>query len=148
MLADVAKQVIGQMKITAFKENKVLSLEISENMPLVSADKEIMKRVIANLVYNSLKFTPPKGSVLLKISYKPEDKNIYIQVKDTGHGIPKEYLEKVFDKFVQVETQNIRTGRGLGLTFCKLMVEAHGGKIRAESEGLDKGATFTIVLPI
>jgi len=146
-LTDLAKQVIDQMEVTAFKENKVLSLEISENIPLVSADKEIIKRVLANLVYNSLKFTPSKGSVILRITYKPEDKFVNIQVKDTGRGIPEEYLEKIFDKFVQVEKQNVRTGRGLGLTFCKMMVEAHGGKIRAESEGLDKGATFTIVLP-
>jgi two-component system phosphate regulon sensor histidine kinase PhoR len=147
-LADVARQVVDQLRAAVLYEGKVLSSDISGDLPPVSADKKIMKRVIVNLINNSLKFTPPKGSVLLRIFYRSEDRKIYIQVKDTGVGISAEYLEKIFDKFVRVETKQAVAGRGLGLTFCKMMVEAHGGKIRAESEGLDKGSTFTVALPV
>ena len=89
---------------------------------------------------------PKKGLIILKIFYKAEEKLVYVQVKDTGSGIPTEYVDKIFDKFVQVESQNVRTGHGLGLTFCKMMVEAHRGRIWAESEGLNKGATITFTL--
>ncbi|MDI6828600.1 MAG: ATP-binding protein, partial [Armatimonadota bacterium] len=72
-----------------------------------------------------------------------------ISVSDTGEGIPKEYHARIFDKFVQVETKGSRKklSTGLGLTFCKLAVEAHGGTISVESE-LGKGSTFTFTLPI
>ncbi|MDD5731066.1 MAG: HAMP domain-containing sensor histidine kinase [Candidatus Omnitrophica bacterium] len=148
LLQDVARQVFEQMKTVAFGADKNLSFEVPAGLPPVSADKDIIRRVIVNLINNSLKFTPSKGSVVLSIFQKPEENSIYIRVKDTGRGIPKEYLNRIFDKFVQVEEQKIRTGHGLGLTFCKMMVEAHGGSIYAESEGPGKGSTFTTKLPV
>lgn len=72
-----------------------------------------------------------------------------INVVDNGEGIPKEYQDKIFDKFMQVETKKLgkKFDTGLGLTFCKLAVEAHGGKIWVESE-LDKGSTFSFTIPL
>ncbi len=145
-LADIAKHVIDQMQFIAHSGQKVLSLALEGHVPFVSADKELMRRVIVNLIYNALKFTQPGGSVFLRIFYKSEEGKVYVQVKDTGVGIPKEYLEKVFDKFVQVEDRHVKTGYGLGLTFCKMVVEAHGGRIWAESEP-GQGSLFTFVLP-
>jgi PAS domain S-box-containing protein len=148
ILADLVRQAFEQMKVVALYEDKVLSLEVSENIPAVSVDKRIIGRVVANLINNSLKFIPSKGSIFLNIFYRPEEKMAYIRVKDNGAGIPQEHLNKIFDKFFQVETNKEAQGSGLGLTFCKMMVEAHGGKIWAESEGLNKGATFTVALPV
>jgi len=141
-----AAEVVSQMQIIASVDKKTVTLEAAEKMPPLSADKGLITRVIANLVNNALKYTPPKGSVRVKTSYNKDEKNFYVQVSDTGDGIPKEYLTKIFDKFVQVETKKARTGRGLGLTFCKMTVEAHGGKIWVESE-LGKGSVFTFTLP-
>ena len=76
-------------------------------------------------------------------------RSISVSVTDTGPGIPEEYREKIFEKFSQVEEQEDRQGRGsgLGLTFCKLAVEAHGGRIWVEGE-VDQGSTFTFTLPV
>ncbi len=145
-VADVAKEVAGQLQLLARLDDKALSVENTGSAPAVSADKDLIKRVIANLTSNALKYTPSKGSVTIIISYENRENCLYVRVKDTGDGIPKEYLEKIFDKFVQVETKKARTGRGLGLTFCKMAVQAHGGRIWVESEP-GKGSVFTFTLP-
>ena len=145
-LGVIAEEVVGQMQVIARVDEKTVSLEASENIPDVSADKGLITRVIANLVDNAVKYTPVKGSVCVKTLYNRDEKSFYVQVSDTGDGIPKEYLNKIFDKFAQVETKKARTGRGLGLTFCKMTVEAHGGKIWVESEP-GKGSIFTFTLP-
>jgi|GEM_PF-5198817 Osmosensitive K+ channel histidine kinase len=142
----VAKEVVGQMQVTANVDGKTVSWEGTEEMPDLSADKGLITRVIANLINNAIKYIPPKGAVRVGASYNKDEKIFYVRVSDTGDGIPKEYLDKIFDKFVQVETAKARTGRGLGLTFCKMTVEAHGGKIWVESE-LGKGSAFTFTLP-
>jgi two-component system, NtrC family, sensor histidine kinase KinB len=145
-LGAIAQVVVGQMQVIARIDEKTVSLETAENIPEVSADKGLITRVIANLINNALKYTSVKGSVHVKTFYNGDEKSFYVQVSDTGDGIPKEYLAKIFDKFVQVETKKARTGRGLGLTFCKMTVEAHGGKIWVESEP-GKGSVFTFTLP-
>jgi len=145
-LGDVVRETVDQMKVVAERDEKTLSSAVPDNLPLISADSDLIKRVIANLINNALKFTPPQGSVDVKVEYKDSEKSFYIYVKDTGSGIPKEYLGKVFDKFVQVKSKEAKSGRGLGLTFCKMTVETHGGKIRVESE-VGKGSTFIFILP-
>ncbi|MCX5666958.1 MAG: ATP-binding protein [Candidatus Omnitrophica bacterium] len=145
-LGVIAEEVVGQMQVIARVDEKTVSLEASENIPDVSADKGLITRVIANLVDNAVKYTPVKGSVCVKTLYNRDEKSFYVHVSDTGDGIPTEYLNKIFDKFAQVETKKARTGRGLGLTFCKMAVEAHGGKIWVESEP-GKGSIFTFTLP-
>ena len=134
------------MNIIALDKGKVLSLEESENMPDFVADKDLIKRVIANLINNALKFVKAGGIVRVRAFYKKEDDSFYVQVKDNGKGIPEKYLNRIFDKFIQVETRNVRQGRGLGLAFCKMVVEAHGGNIWAESK-LENGSLFTFTLP-
>jgi signal transduction histidine kinase len=104
---------------------------------------------------NALKFTPKDGSISIEIGSVENDgpqngehpvktEFARISVKDNGQGIPPHYLAKVFKKFVQVESREYSTG--LGLTFCKLAVEAHGGSIGVESEE-GKGSTFWFTLP-
>ena len=113
---------------------------------LAECDVEMTRRVVANLVANALKFTPSAGTVTVAVS--TNDSLARVEVHDTGPGIPPEYLGKIFDKFGQVEASKERKkfSTGLGLAFCKLAVEAHGGTIGVESEE-GKGSTFWFELP-
>ncbi|MFC2104706.1 tetratricopeptide repeat protein [Bacteroidota bacterium] len=113
----------------------------------VNIDPEIIERVFINLLTNAIKYTPNNGTITLE-SEEYKSGFIRIKVSDTGQGIPKEKLHKVFGKFEQVIARKSGLGRstGIGLTFCKLFVEAHGGEIGVESEE-DKGSTFWFTLP-
>jgi PAS domain S-box-containing protein len=108
-------------------------------------DQSVICRVIANLVGNALKFTSPNGNV--RVAVRCDDSLAFVSIKDNGPGIPREYHERIFDKFGQVETRRSLHSTGLGLTFCKLAVEAHRGTICVESEP-GKGSTFTFTLPL
>ncbi|MFH1552157.1 MAG: PAS domain-containing sensor histidine kinase [Candidatus Omnitrophota bacterium] len=145
-IGDLAKEVLEQMSVIAQSGDKSVSLDVTEAMPDISADKELIRRVISNLINNAIKHSPSKGTILVKAFFNQDDGNVHIQVKDSGEGIPKEYLDKIFDKFVQVEDKKAKMGRGLGLAFCKMAVEAHDGKIWVESE-LGKGSTFNFTIP-
>ncbi len=111
-----------------------------------SCDREITRRIIANLVSNAIKFTPRKGEV--RIEFMPQPDGVKVTVSDTGPGIPPDYRERIFEKFGQVEgrQEGRKYSTGLGLTFCKLAVEAHGGRIGVDSEE-GKGSTFWFTLP-
>jgi signal transduction histidine kinase len=117
-----------------------------ESLP-IRCDQSLIERVITNLLGNAVKFTPASGTVRLVL--EKTDHAVEISVVDTGPGISPEYHEKIFERFGQVEMHNKsrKYGTGLGLTFCKLAVEAHGGTIGVESE-LKKGSTFWFRLPI
>jgi len=145
-LEDIVAEVIKEMNIIARKEEVSVSLDAALDMPVILADKDLITRVISNLISNAIKHSPSKGVIIVKVSFRQDDNNFYIQVKDSGKGIPREYLDKIFDKFVQVEDEEAKMGRGLGLAFCKMAVEAHGGKIWVESEA-EKGSTFHFTIP-
>lgn len=118
----------------------------AEDLPMVKADEEKISWVLNNLVSNALKYTNAGDEIVISASVK--DGLMYIFVKDTGVGIPPEYIQKIFDKFVKVrgfDKELISTG--LGLSIAKEIVEAHGGTIWCESI-LDEGSTFTFTLPI
>lgn len=112
----------------------------------VMCDPELIRRVIANLVANAIKFTPSDGRVRIDISQEAD--RVKVSVWDTGPGIAPEHREKIFQKFGQVELR--QEGRnyssGLGLTFCKMAIDAHSGEIGLESE-VGKGSTFWFTLP-
>jgi signal transduction histidine kinase len=113
---------------------------------MVNCDSNLVTRVIANLVGNAIKFTPEGGKVAISVERQGEGAKLC--VADAGYGIPPEYHAKIFEKFEQLETRQKKAihSTGLGLTFCKLAVEAHGGEIGVESE-VDKGSTFWFTLP-
>jgi len=116
----------------------------------VFVDEEKIGRVLTNLVDNAIKFTPPDGQVTIMAEPMPgEVGRIRCGVRDTGAGIPAEYRERIFERFAQGpgKGSNRRRGTGLGLTFCRLMVEAHGGRIWLESES-GQGSTFYFTLPL
>ena len=111
-----------------------------------------MIRVLSNLVDNAVKFTPDGGHINLWASLIVDDgmNSVLVGVNDTGLGIPPEAQERLFVKFQQnANARGRRQGTGLGLTYCKLVVEAHNGRIWVESEGVSgKGSTFLMVLPV
>ena len=108
-------------------------------------DEDLIKRVLANLLGNALKFTPSDG--LINISASSSGDLVRIEVADTGPGIAPEDQQKIFAKFAQLDSPQKRRGSGLGLTFAKMAVESHGGSIGVTSQ-LGAGSTFWFTLPI
>ena len=107
-------------------------------------DIDIVRRMIANLIANALKFTPESGSVVVTAAGTAEDARIF--VKDSGPGIDPAFHARIFDKYTQIEGPAKKAGAGLGLTFVKMAAEAHGGRVTLES-ALGQGSTFGFVLP-
>ena len=161
-ILDVSKMDAGEMKLqlapcdlatlirAALATSKPLSASRTitfyapESSPTVRADAGLIRRVFQNLLSNALKHTPAGGDV--RIVVLPSHDEVRVEVIDAGPGIEPEYHERIFEKFSQLEDGNHCMGTGLGLTFCKLAVEAHGGRIGVESES-GKGSTFWWALP-
>jgi two-component system, chemotaxis family, sensor kinase Cph1 len=122
---------------------KGVSLDISSAQFIVRCDRDRLLQVLSNLVSNAVKFTPAGGSVEMRAEEQPRE--IRFMVRDTGPGIPAENLEYVFDRFWQAR-QTHRLGTGLGLAIARGIVEAHGGRIWAQSE-LGQGSTFQFTIP-
>jgi PAS domain S-box-containing protein len=114
----------------------------------LNADPVRLQQVVSNLLQNAIKFTPAGGSI--HISLERNEANAVLRVTDTGVGIEKDLLPYIFDRFRQADASARRnfTGLGLGLTIVRNIVELHGGTIDVESEGKDKGSTFTLTLPL
>ena len=127
------------------KENKQLTFQTEKGLNL-KADRNLIIRVLENLLTNAIKHTPSGGKINLNIK---RDKNqILFEVVDSGEGIAKEYLGRIFDRFFKIENQQLKSSidTGLGLTLCKMAVEAHQGKIGVESQ-VGKGSRFFFTLP-
>ena len=118
---------------------------IQEGLPEVMADPERIHHVVANLLSNALRFTPPGGTVTL--SAAEDQDTIRFSVADTGAGISPEHMKHLFEQFYRVPGQQAESGVGLGLTIVKEIVEAHGGTVSAESEP-GKGSVFQFTLPV
>ena len=121
--------------------------DLDQDIPEVSVDSTQIERVFINLINNAIKFTPGKGTITVRA--KQDQDKIIISVIDTGIGVKKEDLNKLFDEFYRVDNeinQNVK-GTGLGLALAKKIVEAHGGKMSVSSEP-NKGSTFYFTLPI
>ena len=127
-------------------EHAGISIELDiSRMPLVNVDVDMLTRVVINLMENAVKYTPSGSHVTLRT--KQMDDKVQIIVSDTGPGIPAEMLDSIFNKFSRVKYQDAPKGVGLGLAFCRLAVEAHGGKIWVESDG-ENGSDFIFTLPL
>ena len=123
-----------------------------EPMPPISGDEEKLVRVLVNLLGNAIKFTPAGGTVSVFAHRADEEPGVVFEVHDTGVGVPADYLDRIFDPFVQAPTQAdapAQKGRssGLGLAFCKATVELHGGRIWIESEP-GRGSVFAFLIPL
>jgi len=147
LIDEVLEQVIPK------SEAKQISLSFPKpaNLPSSRVDPGLIKRVVANLLNNAIRHTPSGGKIEVVTEFLPEKASLCLSVKDNGSGLRPEYHQKVFDKFEQAELEQTGIkvgGSGLGLTFCKMAVEAHGGKIWMDSEGEGKGCTFSFVIPV
>ncbi len=110
-------------------------------------DAELIGRTITNILLNAIEHSPDDSKVTVRV-FRDNDENVCVSVEDMGGGIPEEMLDKIFDKYFQALEEGraySKTSTGLGLTFCKLVVDAHGGTIKAQNTG--RGALFTIILP-
>ena len=131
----------------AFNQNKTEIIKrIPENLPLVEADELKIAEVLQNLVSNALKFMPRVGK--LTIDIKKRDNFINVEFKDTGIGMSKKTLSKIFVEFFKADKSRHIPGEGLGLSICKKIIEDHHGRIWAESKGIGKGSTILFDIPI
>ncbi|MBH8573896.1 GAF domain-containing protein [Nostocaceae cyanobacterium CENA369] len=126
-----------------------IKTKISQNLPLVRADGDWLVEVLAKLIDNACKFTPPEGEISIKAT-RNSKQMVEVTVADTGRGIEPNRLEIVFDRFYQEEGALRRTtgGTGLGLAICRQIVNGWGGEIWAESTGKDQGSQFHFTVPI
>jgi signal transduction histidine kinase len=143
---DAINEIYLEMRPVAQTKGLRLSLQLDANPVKVKFDKDAIIQVLTNLTNNALKFTE-KGEITIISSH--DDKFVYVTVKDTGPGITKENMDKLFQAFEQLERKKGRKieGTGLGLVICKEIVEKHGGNIWVESE-LNKGSAFHFTLPL
>jgi signal transduction histidine kinase len=162
-LITIIKNAIDTVSLAAQAKSIAIETNLEENIDSVQGDPTRIQQVIWNLLSNAIKFTPNHGKVKIDLSstdsaasqeYATEDKlpirYAQIQIIDSGKGIQSEFLPYVFDYFRQAESTKSRSqgGLGLGLAIVRRIVELHGGEVTADSEGLGKGATFTVSLPI
>jgi signal transduction histidine kinase len=145
-IIELLKQKLAEFTPIAKEKSLELKYDFSFEKKEVRADKNKTKQIISNIIDNAIKYTP-NGSITILIT--ENKKNIEIIIKDTGIGISKKFGEKMFQKFVRDENAvKIEvSGTGLGLYVASVMVNAMGGKIWAESEGENRGATFHVEIP-
>jgi len=144
----LVNSVVERLKWQFEEKGVRLTVTAAEDLPIVRADEDRIGQVLINLLGNALQYTPEGGEVRIDIVKQPNE--IQVTVKDTGIGIPPEHLDKIFTRFYRVDKSRSRAhgGSGIGLTIAKHWVEAHGGRIWAQSEGEGKGSTFTFTLPL
>lgn len=151
----LVREVMARMLPQAQRHRVTLRTEIERGKTLVAADSKHIARVLVNLAHNAIKFTPGGGIVTIGTAPQPGDSAQRFYVRDTGVGIAQEDLPRIFERFYKVNRARSRTepvgaggrGSGLGLAIARHVVEAHGGRIKAESAP-GKGSTFSFTLPI
>ena len=148
-VSEVIREVIKKHK-TMIKQKEVkVKMVIDEKLSTWSADQSLFERVLSNLLTNAIGFSHRGGEIEIISTYHQKTKQLRVEVKDSGKGIPKEFHQRIFEKFSQVDSSHTdkKHGTGLGLTFCKMAVKAHQGKIWVESEE-GKGSKFIFLLPL
>jgi len=146
-LPELLSRSLTILKEKASKHNIQLSCEVKEIPACIIADERKLKQIIYNLLANAVKFTPDGGRV--RMEAESAGSFVQVSIEDTGIGIKEQDLQRIFDPFEQAESSLSRRfqGTGLGLSLTRSMVELHGGKIWAESEGEGKGARFFFLMP-
>lgn len=145
----LVSEAVAFVQQLALQKEIDVQVRVSSDLPLVWCERALMVRVLVNLLGNALYFTPRGGAVTVDVGRDTgAGAGVLFSVSDTGPGVPPEFADRVFDEFVQVESrqQGVRSGKGIGLTFCKRAVEAHGGRIWVESN-LRAGSRFCFTIP-
>ncbi len=138
---------VSSIEPAAQARNLSVTVEIDPQITTLIADPTRLQQIVTNLLSNAVKFTPERGAV--RVECRREGECDVIRVIDTGVGIAADFLPYVFDRFRQADASTTRrfAGLGLGLSIVRQLVELHGGRVRAESEGPGRGSTFTVELP-
>lgn len=145
---EIVGKAVASMLPSAMESKIELVNECVDRELMVNADAQRLQQVLLNLLSNAIKFTPPGGWVAVRA--QAVDGQVRLCVEDTGEGIERRDLERIFERFKQVDTsiRRAHTGLGLGLSIARNLVELHGGQLQAHSAGRGKGSTFTVCLPV
>lgn len=146
--APLLNSVLASLTVEATKRGRTLVSEVPADLPALTADAQRVGQVLDNLITNAIKYTPERG--IITVRARVEGTALRVEVSDTGIGVPEDQQRRIFQAFTQVDMSNTRNagGVGLGLSICKALVEAHGGRIGVESAGEGKGSTFWFTLPL
>jgi signal transduction histidine kinase len=142
---DLIDEAIRNVEPSAAGRQQTITKKVSEILPLIWVDVDMIQRVLINLLENAIKFTPVEGKV--EIGAEPDGIFVKLWVRDNGPGIAPADQERIFEKFMRLRGKDKPGGLGVGLAFCRLAIQGHGGQIWVESE-VDRGATFWFTLPI
>jgi two-component system phosphate regulon sensor histidine kinase PhoR len=143
--SDLLRSASGRMHLQAERAGLSLRAEGADDLPKIKIDSQRLEQVLVNLIHNAVKFTRPGGEIVLLAEAEPGV--VMFAVQDTGIGIPEESVSRIFERFYRVDKSRAGSGTGLGLSIAKHIVEAHKGRIWAESvEG--KGSTFYFTIPV
>ena len=148
-LDDFVGDAVQEVRQVALAKGHHLEYNPSGEGANINIDRSRMDMALVNVLNNAVRFTPDGGAIVVNTEVRNK-REVWITVQDNGVGIPRNQLERIFDRFVQVEDHMTRTngGLGIGLSIAQALVEAHGGRIWANSPGVNQGATFTIALPL
>lgn len=147
--AQILEQVAARLRPQFEGKGVMLMLTLPDELPAICADPERLEQVMLNLLGNALQYTPSGGEVIVSVESDPKERQIHYHIKDTGIGIAPDDLKQIFQRFYRVDKSRARItgGSGIGLTIARAIVEAHGGRIFATSDGLAQGSTFTFTIP-
>jgi two-component system, OmpR family, sensor histidine kinase KdpD len=143
----VALVAAGLDRVRGLLGDRALVVDVPAALPRVAVDAAQLERVLANLVENAAKYSPAEGTI--RVACTCTDGELELQVEDEGAGIPPEHIDRIFEKFFRSEAakRSEASGTGLGLTICRGIVRAHGGRIWAENRP-GGGARFVVALPL
>ena len=141
----LASDAVDAVSPVADTKDQSISLTLPQESSPVLVDGDMIRRVLINLLENAVKYSPPGGEITLGADFDPGLAKIWVQ--DSGPGIPGAEKENIFDKFARLNPKGSQKGFGLGLAYCRLAIEGHGGRIWVESEP-DQGARFCFTLPL
>lgn len=143
---ELLQEAIKAMQPVFDHKEQELHLDLPQTIPQIKVDVDMIRRVLINLLDNASKFTPAEMGITAGVNLTAPGELLF-WVQDTGSGIPQEARQTIFDKFTSISKPGLPKGVGLGLAFCKLAVQAHGGKIWVESQE-GQGSRFTFSLPV
>ncbi len=144
---ELIQDALEAVRMIAEGKNQQLISEIQPNLPDLWVDADMIRRVLINLVENAVKYTPSGSEIHVGARQSGEGRLVELWVRDNGPGIPVIDRERIFDKYARLQSKDGPKGFGLGLAFCRLAVEKHGGRIWVDSEG-SRGSTFHFLLPV
>jgi signal transduction histidine kinase len=146
-LVEMLRDLVSELRSLAEAKRHQLTLTPPPSSLRVRVDRSRMSMAINNVLNNAIRFTPDGGRISVRVEQKPRE--VWIMVSDTGIGLAKDQLERIFERFYQIEDHmtRINGGLGIGLSIARALVEAHGGRLWATSPGLNQGSTFIIAVP-